>query len=167
MPSLNQINEKTIPYSNKTKHSGKWNMALYAVMILILVGMGCIWYYMQINIYSIPEHVYATKNDSVFKELFISRKKKIIWFSGDNAEGQQLNNNIIYPLRYEKLLAYYEPHIYSKDTFQTSCRTSQCLDGYIAGLCSTGVCIIVPSSKKIIKTDLKKMFDDLHRYKNF
>ena len=170
MPSIQQLKKTTEndvnlsynSYQNKKSSSSVWNK----IFLLILL-VGCwLWYKHKANIYVIPDNIYETIKDGYFKDLYETPYKKLIWFGADcpvSAKRKEIINNV---LKYSKLDKYYVHRPYLQDSLVVNCpgSSTDCVDAQILLRCPE-MCIIVPTSKKIISIKEKNLLNTLKKFK--
>ncbi len=162
MPALKQINSD--PTANPHKKRIKFNRSLILrIIVLLLLIAGGYLYHIRPRINVIPDKIYATQPQSIFKDLFADNMKKIIWFGADCPDSYQQKVNINRSLQYMRLDEYYKQRPFLQNSLSINC--INCLDYYMMEMCADGYCIIVPASHRIIKTNRDKLFKDLEKYK--
>ena len=106
MPSLQQIN--TAQPSETPKQPKNAALKKY---LKIIAGVAAIWlgytYFTGAKVMTIPDDAYAMRDKSMFKELFESPYKKIIWFGADCPISRQKSSIINTVLQVTQLNKFY------------------------------------------------------------
>ena len=165
MPSLKQLNDKSMPAIPEKERSGL-GVIFFLLVVFGIFGFGWFKYHEQSNVYTIPEKIYNSKGNSVFNRVVDTKKKQIFWISKNDHESIQEKSNMVYSLKYEKLDKIYDAQFLTNGAYFLKCPEKDCLDGYIEDLCGDVICIYVPSKHQIIKTDKEHLYNDLHKYKD-
>jgi len=161
MPSLYQIRSAN-DYTPEKK-SILSNGYLHFALFLAIVAAGY-YYYIQPKFYHIPEQIFANHDNVKFLQLFGTPSKKIVWFGADCPVSATRRDVINIALNQMKLDKLYEQRPFLQDRLTINCK--DCLDSYIMDKCHKNICIILPATHKIIKTDEKRLLSTLQKYKN-
>ncbi|MBO6281296.1 MAG: hypothetical protein J6N49_02060 [Alphaproteobacteria bacterium] len=162
MPSLQQIN--TAQSSETPKQSKKAVLKKY---LKIIAGIAIVWlgytYFTAAKVISIPDDAYSMRDKSMFKDLFSDQYKKVIWFGANCPVSRQRKKIFDMVMTAAKLNNYYihRPFLQNK----TYVAPGDILGHFVMQNCFASVCIIVPSSHKIIQTTEKHLLRDLNKYK--
>ncbi len=164
MPSLQQIN--TTQPSEMPKQPKNAALKKY---LKIIAGVAAIWlgytYFTGAKVMTIPDDAYAMRDKSMFKELFESPYKKIIWFGADCPISRQKSSIINTVLQVTQLNKFYVHRPFLQNSLFV--QPTDLLGAYIMKNCSGHICIIVPASHKVIQTKEKYLGRDLSKYKNY
>ncbi len=166
MPSLQQFGIVQAETIKKSRIESKKPKKLLKMILLILLVVCGYVYYNQADTYVIPEEIYATRNNSMFKELFDTPYKKIIWFGANCPISAQRKKIIDLGLKYRKLDKHYIHRPFLQNSLNISCATEDCLDIFVMDKCGAGLCIIVPNEHKIIHTTYEHLARDMEKFKN-
>ena len=161
MPSIQQISQQQMQQPTaapKFSNSSKY-LKIIAAILLTLVGF---LYYTSPKIITIPDNAIATINQSQFKELFGTPYKKVIWFGPDCPMGQQKKRIMETLLKGTKLDKFYIHRPFLQGTLIV--RPGDELGLLLMKHCFDNVCIIDPSSHKIVQTTEKNMLTDLIKF---
>ncbi len=162
MPSLQQIKPKQSSQTSiKSKNSNIKKYLKIAVGIVI-AGLAYM-YYVSAKVINISDDVYAMHEESHFKELFNDPYKKVIWFGANCPVSQYKKNVIDAVMKRAEFDKYYIHHPFLQDSLLI--KPADKLGFLIMDKCSGYICIIVPSSHKIIQTTEKHLMRDLAKYR--
>jgi hypothetical protein len=137
-----------------------------ALSFKILFGIalvGAVYLYCTLpTVKKIPEAVYNATSAGKFGNLLTTPHKKIIWFGADCPMSRQKKAAIDLLLKMTQYNTYYEHRPFLQNSL--SVEPSDIFGDFILQNCADGICLILPQSRKIVKTTEKKMLKDMKRF---
>lgn len=164
MPSINQMKSTQNYDPNKPAVKNPKKTFMKAAIAITVVA-GIIIHYVKPKIATIPDEMLAAQSESMFQDIFATPVKKILWFGADCPVSARKKQQIDIALRYYKLDKHYQHMPHLQNSFMIHC--FDCLDSFVMEHCASGICIILPNSKKIIQTTEDKLIKNLEKYKNY
>ena len=161
MPSIQQLSgQQQSQMPAKPKYSAMKKCTEIAIWVVAL-GLAYM-YFKPTKIIKIPDSAYATREHSLFKELFETPYRKVIWFGGTCPGFEYKKQLIDTVMKNTKLDQYYihRPFLQNSITIRSDDELGQ----IIMKNCSEDICIIFPSSHKIFKTTEKRILNDMIKY---
>ena len=139
-----------------------YKLKKYLKRIIIIACAITAYVYYTSKVVKIPDDVYATRENSYFKDLFSTPYRKVIWF-GANCPMSKLRKDIIDKMmKNYQLDKYYLHQPFLQDSLMI--QPGDELGYFILKNCNRNICIVAPEFHKVIQTDEKHLLRDLNKY---